>query len=434
MKLPALALNEKSFQSLTVIWALVLAVSLGFYFAYSRTPQVKETVDSVIGNIVPSNQTPGSNPWIVVPTIGEISIRPPADTPVVTPTVIGTLTPSPTNSVNPTATVTVSASPTSTPTPTSATPTVRVQETYALNRKVFLLIFNPTYSNGQTLIQNRGWEDPDSLTSQAIAWWKTTSRGRVNYSVAQRLVVNDFTYLEDGRKYTEATFEACLANDANCYKDQYSNWMMMDYEKMLVDYGICGKLNSGEIDELWMYGGPYFGFYESRMAGPGAFFYNSSPITSSNCGKRIAIMGYSYERALAEIIEDFGHRFEFTLYHVFRNSGSTIPMWRYFMARPGSSVAGTNYGIGNTHSPANTSKDYEWDNPTVVNSFATDFFENYPNFSTSRTTQVSCATWGCTQLGYFRWMFQHMPTYPGTAQNGTKLDWWGYLFDPNTVQ
>jgi hypothetical protein len=34
----------------------------------------------------------------------------------------------------------------------------------------------------------------------------------------------------------------------------------------------------GEIDEIWLFGGPYFGFYESRMAGPGAFWCNAPPL------------------------------------------------------------------------------------------------------------------------------------------------------------
>ena len=57
-----------------------------------------------------------------------------------------------------------------------------------------------------------------------------------------------------------------------------------------------------------MFGGPYFGFYESRMVGRGAFWCNG-PGIEQDC-RRFVIMGYNYERDVKEMVHDYGHRSE----------------------------------------------------------------------------------------------------------------------------
>ncbi|WP_322488133.1 hypothetical protein [Chloroflexus sp.] len=57
-------------------------------------------------------------------------------------------------------------------------------------------------------------------------------------------------------------------------------------------FDICGKANRGEIDEVWIYNGPYFGFFESSLVGPNAFRYNSPPVAMPHtCNRLIPIMG-----------------------------------------------------------------------------------------------------------------------------------------------
>ncbi len=57
-----------------------------------------------------------------------------------------------------------------------------------------------------------------------------------------------------------------------------------------------------------MFGGPYFGFYESRMVGKDAFWCNG-PAIEQNC-RRFVIMGFNYERDVKEMVHDYGHRSE----------------------------------------------------------------------------------------------------------------------------
>ena len=43
--------------------------------------------------------------------------------------------------------------------------------------------------------------------------------------------------------------------------------VLADYEQIIQKFDLLGKIESAQIDEVWMFGGPYFGFYESRMVG-----------------------------------------------------------------------------------------------------------------------------------------------------------------------
>ncbi|MBI5872420.1 hypothetical protein HZB88_05065, partial [archaeon] len=79
----------------------------------------------------------------------------------------------------------------------------------------------------------------------------------------------------------------------------------IDYVKYLSDYNIC---QTG-ITEVWLWGAPWFGFFESAMAGDGAFFINGGPIPYS-CQNKISIMGFNYERTVSEMLHDYSHRFE----------------------------------------------------------------------------------------------------------------------------
>jgi hypothetical protein len=97
-----------------------------------------------------------------------------------------------------------------------------------------------------------------------------------------QIVANEWPALTDGFRYTEATYLAVLQNGAPAHKPD-----LADYDLIIgsPQFDICGKFNRGEIDELWMYGAPYFGFYESRLVGPGAYHLTTAYDRTHNCNK-----------------------------------------------------------------------------------------------------------------------------------------------------
>jgi hypothetical protein len=75
-----------------------------------------------------------------------------------------------------------------------------------------------------------------------------------------------------------------------------------------------------------MFGGPYFGFYESRMVGKGAFWCNG-PAIEQDC-RRFVIMGFNYERDVKEMVHDYGHRSESLLAKQFGSETFLQKMYR----------------------------------------------------------------------------------------------------------
>ncbi|MDO8452182.1 MAG: Ig-like domain-containing protein [bacterium] len=303
----------------------------------------------------------------------------------------------------------------------------RTVEAVSYFPRVLLVIYNPVLESqgGQKLTTYKGWQDPDSLTTSHMNEMKTVSGGLANYSVAERVELDEFPVLEDSFQYTDETYLQCVSSGgSNCH-----NPNMADYLKILEKVDACGKRNRGEIDEVWMWGGPWFGFWESNLTGPGAYFYNSSPTEGSPCEKLLPVMGYSYERGLNEMFENFGHRVESAMKQVYGSwEAKFTHNWNKF-ALLDADVPGKG-GCGNAHLAVNapTNTGYNTTDTRTVASDCDDFLD-YPNIN-GEFKQISCSEWGCNPTGYYRWWYSHIPKNDGNGPDGTYNSWWTYLLDP----
>lgn len=299
-----------------------------------------------------------------------------------------------------------------------------------INKNIYLIIYNPVLENhnNQKLTTYMNWQDPDALTSTTISWFQTISGGRINYSVAKRVESDSIPVKQDGFMYTDDSILACYSNSSLCHSPD-----AVDYSKILIDFGVCDALNNNQIDEVWMFGGPYFGYYESRLAGPNGYWYNSSPLTGTTCNKLVPIMGFSYERQLNEMVHDFGHRTESTMSRVYGDwsENRTRHPWDMFGLVKKQSPNYTYSGCGSVHYPPNGLTDYDYQNQAYVNSNCDDFF-NYPNLQNPPSLKsVNCSAWGCSEIGYYEYWFKHIPSVAGNSHDGTLNDWWQYIMDPN---
>jgi hypothetical protein len=293
---------------------------------------------------------------------------------------------------------------------------------------VLALVFDPTV-NGQRLTSLHGWSNPDVLLSQVADWWATTTSGRVQYQFVDTLRVESFPAKEDGFVYDVDTYEQVIAGAVPGHQPDG-----LDYAAVLAQLGVCDRVNAGEVDELWMMGGPYFGFYESRLAGPGAYDYNSPPLSGTPCQRLLPIMGFNYERALPEAIHDFGHRSEATLTHLFGgwSQDRTGNDWERFGLVAAQSPTLGFSGCGSIHYPPTATQDYQYDNSTPVQSVCDDFLD-YPVLSgepAAAAVPMTCAAWGCSELGFYAWWFQHLPEVEGKDAEGRPMDWLHAVVDP----
>ncbi|MEW6405495.1 MAG: hypothetical protein AB1649_27195 [Chloroflexota bacterium] len=163
------------------------------------------------------------------------------------------------------------------------------------------------------------WNSTDKLIQGYIDAMRELTEQRVLFRVVEKATVTDFPPLVDGRKYTNETWQETLRDDKKALRDSHGNYMMADYLRIVRDFNILAKVRDRIIDEVWMFGGPYFGFYESRMVGRGAFWCNAPAIEQP--GRLFVMMGYNYERDVKEMVHDFGHRAESMLCARFDSQG-----------------------------------------------------------------------------------------------------------------
>ncbi len=296
-----------------------------------------------------------------------------------------------------------------------------------VQRKVSLIIFNPSIPSkgGRKLADVMQWHPADELVAGYISDLQTNSAGYLHFEIGERNEVDRFPVKEDKFIYNPDDYYQCLQKGTGFHQPDTA-----DYHAILKDFDIINKINSGAIDEVWLFGFPYSGFYESRMVGPEAFWCNAPPIIDiPDCSRRFVMMGFSHERGVGEMDESFGHRAEYILRQVFRNSTPQDNLWqrfiRYDKTNPGMAECGS------VHFAPNSQADYDWGNKTEVPSRCNNWYR-FPDL-TGAPVMVNCSEWGNGDIrGHHTWWLRHFPHITG-SNNGISYNWWEYVVDPNKV-
>ncbi len=296
--------------------------------------------------------------------------------------------------------------------------------------KVLVLNFDPLIPSGGPaagyvpLHEHLGWNDPRSLADGYAERVRDASRGFIDYEITQWRDVNDIPIKRDGFDYT---VEQYLQN----WQTQ-SGWHSpdeADYVAALNAHDVPALIDGGVVDEVWFFGGPYFGYWESAMAGPRSFRINGGTYPSVTTDRPFVVMGFNYERGFAEMLHDLGHRSEATLTRFFGRWNVWTPRthWDHYTANCGQTRQGP-YGVGTIHYPANGQHDYDYANAQVVESTAEDWLD-YPEL-TGATASVSAADWGFSHEGYMQFWLSHLPKAQGVnEESGRMNNWWKYIYD-----
>jgi hypothetical protein len=299
----------------------------------------------------------------------------------------------------------------------------------ALRPRVLLIVYNP-YIPGrrqkpQTLTDLLGWGDVDSLTHGFIADLYECSGGLVEYQIAERIDVDGWPVKADGFRYDPATFMRCWRRRGGWHEPD-----AVDYRQILAEFDLLARIEASQIDEVWLFGSPYAGFYESTMVGPGSFWCNSPPIPlSDGISRRFVIMGFNFERGVGEMLESYGHRVESILNQVWRHHHGPENLWEKFILYDKKAPGKANCGW--MHYAPNSRTDYDWGNPSSVVSNCDDWL-NFPDFQ-GETRQVDCRDWGSGDMrAHHKWWFQHLPRAGGYTHQVAN-NWWWYAVDPDAV-
>lgn len=293
-----------------------------------------------------------------------------------------------------------------------------------LSVRVLVLNFDPfvTVNGKKTRLHVAGgWNDPRELARGYMEDVKKGSRGYIEYTIVDWRDIDEFPQKVDGFRYTAESYMHGLRSG------QWHQPDGLDYPMMAKNNGIAALLNSGKIDEVWMFGAPYFGFWESAMIGPGAFFINGGVYPDESFRRPIAIMGFNYERGVAEMLHNLCHRAESTMSRFFggwKVEELTTPWARFAANEKQSGTA----AVGTCHYPPNAEKDYDYANERFVESTANDWL-NWPNL-TGKKERINREAWGGPDYhrNYMVWWFTRLPNAYGIDAEGRPLNWWKYLF------
>ena len=296
--------------------------------------------------------------------------------------------------------------------------------------RVLVLDFDPVIpdSGGRPAHRAFGWNDPHALADGYIADVREASGGRLSYRIAEWRTIDAFPAKRDGFRYAPADYAQCIRRNDTCHDPDG-----LDYERTIREQGVATLIDSAKVDEVWLFGGPYFGYFESAMAGPGAFAINGDAFPNVAATRAFAIMGFNTERGVAEMLHDLCHRIEATMTQVYGGweAADLSSNWAKFAANAHQSKGRA--GVGSCHFPPNATSDYDYANTLAVESDADDWLR-YPALTGARRP-ISRETWGGPDYhrGYMRWWLTHLPKADGTNEDGRLNDWWAYVVNFNEL-
>ncbi|MCA9386335.1 hypothetical protein KC717_06850, partial [Candidatus Dojkabacteria bacterium] len=194
---------------------------------------------------------------------------------------------------------------------------------------------------------------------------------------------------------------------------------------------ICSRINSGEIDEVWVFTFGYGGLWETTLVTNDDTAYPSfsggvSEVRSS-CNKDFFIHGLNFDVPPDQALHSFAHRMENVLedltpkeYAEFDTLSSRYEVDSSInIGLPDQEVI----GCGNVHFPPNAEQHYDYENLKYVETDCKDWNPLHSGLK----TKLNCKAWNCTHEGYLKWWFGHMPGKDSKLidLSGDKIsNWW----------
>ena len=361
--------------------------------------------------------------------------------------------------------------------------------------KVGVVIEDPVFNNPENANDSRNgkriheiehWNDPWKQLKEYAADFEEYSYGVVKIEIVE--IVDSPKMFCYTRSTANSTTREYMTpdilykryfdpGDGKSHIDIDGKDLEYDYVAMLDETGFTPKVESGEINEVWVYNHPACHMNESRFMGEGGFWCNSGPINygtgrdKAHNKKLVCVMFCNYERTVDLALHSFAHRVESIMSQLNYNNfwdfpGNTYSKWGVFTyvydhvadgrfsgkeedlipfdkffshGKAWDAIGASGYAhIGTCHCPCNTDKDYIYWDESFIYTFADEWL-NYPYIYSDRdkARKVNCNEWkhpsGEWQYGYMKWFYQHVPHFQGIntfdPRDKHLNNWWHYFFD-----
>ncbi|NUP95455.1 MAG: M4 family metallopeptidase, partial [Planctomycetaceae bacterium] len=321
---------------------------------------------------------------------------------------------------------------------------------YEKKSKVMAIAYDPILSTrgNARMSDYLSWRDPAELAAQMAE--DMGAAAGIAYEIAETHTVGEFPAFEDSYTYPEDDYlEYVMGRGGPAHAGT------TDYSAIMDRFDVCAKVASDNISEVWLIGGPDFGFEDWAFKIPGdavphapsdPAFYPSYDLP--DCGSTYTVMGWSVQPeetselgfstddVLVDALDAFAMRAAGVL-------SLTVGQGEWYDADPSNpwrafSLYERDYpgeaGVGGPRNPPNATveRDYFTGHTpgASVTSTADDWYD-YPVL-TGATQTLDCYTWACDGVGYLRWYLAHIPRAAGTSVIGSETfsnNWWDYIVD-----
>jgi hypothetical protein len=293
--------------------------------------------------------------------------------------------------------------------------------------KVLAVNYDPLVPSegNRPLSEVMGWYNPRVALQNMERDYERATGGFIDFEIVEWREVDGIPEKVDGFQYDVESYVQAWRSGGPFHSPDGAN-----YPKMLADAGAPEKVRNGEIDQVWLVGAPYFGFWETAMAGPGAFFINGQPYPEIDSGRPFMVVGMNYERGESgNNVHGLGHAMESIMATYYGGWQANVlnHNWARFAANAfqSNSVA----AVGSVHYPFNGVADYDYGNSRFILTSADDWLD-YPNL-TGRKSLLNSAAWTRTETYYEPWWWAHIPRAPGINADGRQNNWLKYFADLN---
>ena len=277
------------------------------------------------------------------------------------------------------------------------------------------------------------WNDPRRMTTNLVRSLRETSGGFANYRIVEWIDEDAFPVKRDGFRYDELSFLEMWKDRSRTHQPDAVSYAAIFKEHRLVE-----RIRQEGIQEVWLWGAPYFGTDEYAMKIPrDQIFYPTEnpwfyrPYDIPDCGRTVWVMGFNYEVGEDNALHSFGHRVEGILSltvgrGVWDHKKTPDNLWTLFTRQ--ASDFPDDAQVGNVHGGPNAKGGYDYAQTNFVRSGADDWF-NYPHLTGAKKL-LNCEAWGgpTYHLNFMKWWLNHLPKAKGVT-DGFCNNWWRYVVD-----
>lgn len=359
------------------------------------------------------------------------------------------------------------------------------------NSKVMVLVHNPLIQranddsvNVKRLLDTGAWggntwNDTDAIAACVARFFEHTSSARMELEMVGTV---DMDLWPDNDMLKGSAFAEQAQGDRSISLVEPSDMVdgqeisqMIEHKVRVGGRTVCEWIASGDVDELWFFNAGAFGYAETRLVGPDAYFYNGGSINNIDCGaKTFRIVGPSASRSAKEAIHNYMHGTDDAMKAAYGSAAGLgpSPHWtqlsddsalRMFLRTRKEVYEEDNNnpvgGCGSAHfPPINPTKPIpggwanenrydggddlvEWSFPSVCDQMGA-LSERGPMTPAlaqqirDAAIEITCSKWDCSELGFYEWWFENLSDGAGCQQvevgnpDGMAHDWWAYIDDP----